>query len=117
MPIASVIGVMNTNYFGAVRCIQAVLPQMRERRSGCIVNISSVAGRLSMAPLGAYSASKFALEAISEALAGEMKPFNVRVAVVEPGIQDTPMPRAIPAVRNRSTRMGPRGRPLQRRTV
>jgi NAD(P)-dependent dehydrogenase (short-subunit alcohol dehydrogenase family) len=95
LPIASVIGVMNTNYFGAVRCIQAVLPQMRKRRSGCIVNMSSVAGRLSLAPLGAYSASKFALEAISEALAGEVKPFNVRVALVEPGIQDTRMARDI----------------------
>ena len=95
LPIASVIGVMNTNYFGAVRCMQAVLPQMRTRRSGCIVNISSVAGRLSLAPLGAYSASKFALEAITEALAGEMKPFNVRVALVEPGIQDTRMARDI----------------------
>jgi NAD(P)-dependent dehydrogenase (short-subunit alcohol dehydrogenase family) len=95
MPLASVIGVMNTNYFGAVRCMQAVVPQMRQRRSGCIVNISSVAGRLSMSPLGAYSASKFALEAISEALAGEVKPFNVRVALVEPGIQDTRMARNI----------------------
>lgn len=86
---------MNTNYFGAVRCIKAVLPRMREARSGCIVNVSSVAGRISCAPLGPYSASKFALEAISEHLAGEVKPFNIRVAIVQPGIQDTKMAHSI----------------------
>jgi NAD(P)-dependent dehydrogenase (short-subunit alcohol dehydrogenase family) len=95
LPIESIVAVMNTNYFGLVRCIKAVLPQMRERRDGCIINIASVAGHISSSPLGAYSASKFAVEAISEALAGEVRPFNIRVAVVEPGIQDTAMAHAI----------------------
>lgn len=95
LPIESVIAVMNTNYFGTVRCIQAVLPQMRARREGCIINVSSISGRIAHSPLGAYCASKFAVEAISEALAGEVKPFNIRVALVEPGIQDTRMAREI----------------------
>jgi NAD(P)-dependent dehydrogenase (short-subunit alcohol dehydrogenase family) len=91
LPMESLIAVMNTNYFGTVRCIKAVLPQMRERRSGCIINISSVSGRIASSPLGAYCASKYAVEAISEALAGEVKPFGIRVAIVEPGIQNTRM--------------------------
>ncbi len=91
LPLADFRAVMETNYFGAVRCIHAVLPAMRERRGGCIINVSSVAGRISVAPLGPYCASKFALEAISEALAQEVKRFNVRVAIVEPGIIDTGM--------------------------
>lgn len=87
--------VMETNYFGAVRCIQAVLPQMRARQSGCIINVTSVAGRISASPLGPYSASKFALEGLSEALAQEVKMFNIRVAIVQPGIIDTAMARRI----------------------
>jgi len=87
--------VMETNYFGALRCIQALAAHMRERRAGCIVNVSSVAGRVAAAPMAPYTASKWALEALSEALAGEMKSFNVRVAIVEPGIIDTAMARRI----------------------
>lgn len=86
---------METNYFGALRCIQALLPEMRTRRSGCIINVTSIAGILTNPPLAAYCASKWALEAVSEALAAEMKPHNVRVAIVEPGIIDTAMARRL----------------------
>lgn len=91
LPLAEFRAVMETNYFGALRCIKAVVQSMRQRKSGLIVNVTSIAGRLVTAPLGPYAASKFALEAVSEALAQEMKMFNVRVAVVEPGIIDTGM--------------------------
>jgi NAD(P)-dependent dehydrogenase (short-subunit alcohol dehydrogenase family) len=87
--------VMETNYFGVLRCIKAVLPQMRKAREGCIINVASVAGKIANTPLGAYAASKFALEAVSEALAHEVKAFNIRVAIVEPGIIDTKMARDI----------------------
>jgi NAD(P)-dependent dehydrogenase (short-subunit alcohol dehydrogenase family) len=95
LPLAEFRAVMETNYFGAIRCIQALLPDMRQRRSGCIINVTSVAGRIASPPLAPYTASKWALEALSEALAGEMKTFNVRVAIVEPGIIDTAMARRI----------------------
>ena len=95
LALAEFRAVMETNYFGALRCIQAVAPYMRKRRSGCIINVSSVAGRITNPPLAAYTASKWALEALSEALAGEMKTFGVRVAIVEPGIIDTAMARRI----------------------
>lgn len=91
VPLAEFRAVMETNYFGVIRCIQAVLPAMRERRSGCIINVGSIAGRIAVAPQAPYAATKFALEALSECLAQEVKAFNVRVALVQPGIIDTPM--------------------------
>lgn len=75
-----------TNYFGAVRCIQAVLPSMRERGSGCIVNITSAVGLQATPNQIAYSASKWALECLGEALAHEVYRFDVRVVNVEPGV-------------------------------
>lgn len=83
--------VMETNYFGVIRCVKAVLPLMRESKKGCIINVASVAGHISNSPLAPYSASKFALEAFSEALAQEVKSFNIRVAIIEPGIINTDM--------------------------
>lgn len=91
MPLAEFRRVMETNYFGALRCIQAVLPGMRERGGGCIINVTSVAGRIAGGAQGAYSASKWALEALSESLACEVKAFGIRVAVVEPGVIATPI--------------------------
>ena len=87
--------VMETNYFGVIRCVKALLPSMRENKKGCIINIASVAGKISSSPLAPYSASKFALEALSEALAQEVKPFNIRVSIVEPGIINTDMAKNI----------------------
>src|SRR6185369_17071424 len=94
-PLADFRTCMETNYFGAIRCIQAVIRPMRERGRGAIINVTSVAGKISLSPMGPYSASKFALEAVSEALAHELRPFGVRVAIVEPGIIDTRMARNI----------------------
>jgi len=77
--------VLDTNFFGAVAVTRAALPVMRKQGSGVIVNISSMGGQMSFEGVGAYSASKFALEGMSEALALEVAPFGVKVLIVEPG--------------------------------
>jgi len=64
---------------------------MRERRSGCIINVTSVVGRIASPAQGSYASSKWALAALSEILAGEVKAFGIRVAIVEPGVIATPI--------------------------
>ena len=81
--------VFDTNYWGAIRCIQSVLPKMREKGSGHILNVSSVAGRIAALAQTVYSSSKWALECMSENLAQEVAPFGIRVSVMEPGVART----------------------------
>jgi NAD(P)-dependent dehydrogenase (short-subunit alcohol dehydrogenase family) len=85
-PPSLYLDVMNVNLCGAVRCIQAVLPQMRDRGSGTIVNVTSVTGRIAAIAQQPYVASKWAFEGLSEGLAQELAPFGIRVAIVEPGV-------------------------------
>ena len=75
----------DTNVFGLINLTKALLPQFRERRSGSIINFSSIGGLIGSPGWGFYNATKFAVEGLSEALYGEMAPFGVRVMVVEPG--------------------------------
>ncbi len=88
-PVETYAEVMDVNLYGVIRCTQAVLPQMRERRAGCIVNISSIAGVIGAIGQSPYVASKWALEGLSEGLAQEVAPHGIRVAVIEPGIVRT----------------------------
>jgi|TARA_R100000501_G_scaffold17919_3_gene35053 NAD(P)-dependent dehydrogenase (short-subunit alcohol dehydrogenase family) len=84
--IDSIKGMFDVNLFGALRMMQAVLPGMRSRRSGSIITISSLAGRISNPATGFYSSSKFALEGLSEALSREVEDLGIRVCSIAPGM-------------------------------
>lgn len=75
----------DVNLFGAISMLQAVLPFMRERRAGHILNVTSMGGLMTFPGVGVYNASKFALEGINEALASEVKAFGIKVTAIEPG--------------------------------
>lgn len=75
----------DSNFFGALDLSRAILPAMRQRRQGCIVNVSSTGGIATAAGIGMYCATKHALEAISEAMAAELEPLGIKVLLVEPG--------------------------------
>jgi NAD(P)-dependent dehydrogenase (short-subunit alcohol dehydrogenase family) len=89
VPEALVQRQFQVNVFGLLAVTRAFLPWMRQRGAGRIVNVSSVLGRFALPGSGLYSASKFALEAMSDALRMELAPFGVRVVLVEPGVIDT----------------------------
>lgn len=83
--------IFQTNLFGAVRCMKEVIPSMRERGAGLIINVSSIAGKTQTSSMAAYAGSKSALNTVSMSLAGEVGRFGIRVAIVEPGFIDTPI--------------------------
>jgi NAD(P)-dependent dehydrogenase (short-subunit alcohol dehydrogenase family) len=80
-----------TNFFGVVRTVKAVLPLMRQQNEGLIINVSSLSGIAPIPFMGMYSASKFAVEGYTEALRQELKPFNIHVSLIEPAFLKTPM--------------------------
>ena len=80
-----------TNFFGVIRMVNAVLPSMRQQKRGHIINVGSLSGLSAIPFLGIYSASKFALEGYTEALRHEVKPFNIHVSLTEAGFLKTPM--------------------------
>jgi NAD(P)-dependent dehydrogenase (short-subunit alcohol dehydrogenase family) len=85
-PPSTYLDVMNVNLCGAVRCLQQVLPGMRARQRGTIVNITSITGRIAALAQSPYVASKWAFEGMSEGLAQELAPFGIRVVIIEPGV-------------------------------
>lgn len=76
----------DTNVFGLMQLTKEVLPYMRHQKSGCIVNVSSIAGKLALPLFSVYHATKFAVEGFSESLQYELRPFNIKVKLIEPGI-------------------------------
>ena len=109
---------MELHFFGPAALTRAVLPHLRRQGSGAIVQMSSMGGRFSFAGVGAYSATKFALEGLSEALAAEVAPYGIKVLIVEPGAFRTGFagaarcgsPRPSPGTSRRSAQCGPTSR-------
>jgi NAD(P)-dependent dehydrogenase (short-subunit alcohol dehydrogenase family) len=91
--VADLRKVFDTNLYGVVRITQSVLPEMRRRRRGRIINMSSISGKVAIPLMGAYAASKHALEAVSDALRLELYPFGIHVVLIEPGYIPTSMNR------------------------
>ena len=81
----------DVNFWGALTCIEAVLPSMQARRQGLIINISSILGRRAMPRDSIYCASKFALDALSDSIRLELRPYNIRVVTFYPGVTATDM--------------------------
>jgi short-subunit dehydrogenase len=78
-----------TNYFGAIRIMKQVIPTMRKQRSGIIINITSIAGVVGIPGECIYSSSKFALEGLSESISYELRPYGIKVVLIEPGVINT----------------------------
>lgn len=106
VPLDKARAMFETNFFGAVRMMQAVLPSMREGRSGTVVNVTSLLGHATLGCHGFYAATKFALAAVSETVAIEAKPFGIKVAIIEPGVILTP-------IWNKGEVLMPEGHPYQ----
>jgi len=91
VPLDRARAMFETNFWGAVRMMQALLPSMRARGSGTIVNVTSLMGHVTLPCHGFYAATKYALAAVSETLAIEAKPLGIKVAIIEPGVILTPI--------------------------
>ena len=90
VPVEDLQALFDVNVFGMLGMIRTVVPQMRRQGSGRIINISSIAGKCSTPGSGAYSATKFAVEALSDALRWELAPFGIQMVIIEPGSISTP---------------------------
>lgn len=103
-----------TNLFGLIRTTQAVLPMMREQKSGIIVNISSGAGRFGYPAGSAYVSTKFAVEGLTESMSYEVEPFGIKVILIEPGFIKTNFSKAVVVAKNSQDPTSPYSNMMQR---
>ncbi|MBN2214098.1 MAG: SDR family oxidoreductase [Bacteroidales bacterium] len=108
-PFEEIYNLFETNYFGTIRVIRHVIPVMRKQGDGLIVNMSSIGGRIGLPFQGIYSSSKFAIECLTEALRIELKPFGIKVCMIEPGDYHTG------AIHNRHNIIPTKDSPYQKR--